>query len=226
MKGRLLFLDETLQGIIQRFEDEYPECRLAPASESQGIRTRLQRAGSKASIISATSILTADADAATSDADESGITDSMILSNGSSGEHVSSRPVLNHTHRHGSEVFEASRALAAEEGEMHRFGQTIRREILKPQTLDHAHGTTGDEVEPEHIQVLRAKLAEIPGEHIRDKVAKEGGWEAVVQDIGAQAAVLKDMMKINPAEFERLAQSLTQGRGENGNGIHENRRWA
>ena len=29
---RLLFLDKTLEGMIRRFEDEYPECRLAAPS--------------------------------------------------------------------------------------------------------------------------------------------------------------------------------------------------
>src|SRR5579871_4281096 len=32
--GRLIFLDNTLKSIIQRFEDEYPETRISPAQPS------------------------------------------------------------------------------------------------------------------------------------------------------------------------------------------------
>lgn len=143
-----------------------------------------------------------------SDAGDSILTDSMTSPNGVSEEYISSRPVLNHGMRHDSEVTMASRALELEEGEMHRFGQGLYRDLFRPQRLDHAHGTTGAEIEPEHVQVLRAKLEALKGEDIREQVAKEGGWEAVAKDIVGQADDLKQMMKKNPDEFERLAKSL------------------
>ena len=57
---------------------------------------------------------------------------------------------------------------------MHRFGQQVRREVLRPQQLDHAHGTTGEEREERHLQLLREKLEGISGGEIRGLVEERG----------------------------------------------------
>ena len=65
---------------------------------------------------------------------------------------------------------------------MHRFGQRIKRDILRPQTEDYAHGTTGNEEEPEHLQELRRRLESLGGEEIKAKVERLGP-EATLQDL-------------------------------------------
>lgn len=65
---------------------------------------------------------------------------------------------------------------------MHRFGQQFRRNLLKPDTEDTLHGTTGKEVWEPHIQMLRATIEELGGEEIRRKV-QEGGQDAVLKEL-------------------------------------------
>ena len=62
---------------------------------------------------------------------------------------------------------------------MLRFGQSLRRDILPPQGEDHHHGTTGKEVESEHLQALRSQLEALGGEEILDRVEGLGHEEAL-----------------------------------------------
>ena len=82
---------------------------------------------------------------------------------------------------------------------MHRFGQRLRREILKPETEDHAHGTTGTETPPEHEKELRRRLEEFDGERIRKHV-KEVGMEGVLEAIGASARELEELERTQPGK--------------------------
>ena len=121
--GRLLFLDQTLQGMIQRFEDEYPECRLHAATPSKFASATPGAAPSPpASTVPV--LVTTGADpgpgpepgpepdaAHDSDADEDA-------------------PATLRS-RHNSDVSLASRALAMEEGQVHRLGHRVRAEILQ-----------------------------------------------------------------------------------------------
>ena len=62
---------------------------------------------------------------------------------------------------------------------MHRFGLRIKRDILRPQTEDHAHGTTGHEEEPEHMQELRRRLEGLEGEEIKERIERLGPEDAL-----------------------------------------------
>ena len=83
---------------------------------------------------------------------------------------------------------------------MHRFGQRIKRDILRPQTEDHAHGTTGHEEEPEHLQELRRRLEALKGDEIRAKVEKYGA-DATLQEIETER-LKREMGGWNPAGGE------------------------
>lgn len=86
---------------------------------------------------------------------------------------------------------------------MHRFGQRIRRDILRPETLDYTHGTTGQEVEESHLQELRRKLEALNGAEIRDKVHKlgpEGAFEA----FGATVEELRALEREDPDRMAAL----------------------
>ena len=100
---------------------------------------------------------------------------------------------------------------------MHRFGQTLRRDILKPTGIDdYAHGTrASDPPESEAMQALRLKLEEYPGEEIRRKVEVEGP-DSVIREIGINAAELKIMQQEDPESFEifkkaQLAAQINAG---------------
>ena len=89
---------------------------------------------------------------------------------------------------------------------MHRFGQTLRRDILRPQALDYAHGTTGDEGEAEHLALLREKIEMMRGEEIREKVTRVGPDKAL-EEMGATAEELATLHKEDPETFEKFKES-------------------
>ena len=115
----------------------------------------------------------------------------------------------------------AARALTQEEGRMHRFGQSMRREVLKPSQVDDVlHGTsTGDEPEAAHLAALRSKLEAFSGEEIRGQVAAKGVDE-VIKELDINSMQLKAMMKEDPEGFEQfrdsqMAAQINSGRNAN-----------
>ncbi len=204
--GRLLFLDSTLERMIQRFEDEYPECRLAPPT-TQTLDPYSSDIPSPRSSYENTSILSNSFDNRFSDT--STIFPDAISPTEDTRAEIRPPPLS----RADSDVSLASRAYTQEEGRMHRFGQQLRRDLFRPQTLDHAHGTTGDEdPEPEHLQVLRNRLSEMDGEVIRERVEKVG-MQSALREIGASAEELEVLQREDPGAFQRLGEGLREGRG-------------
>ena len=171
--------------MIQRFENEYPETRLRTpltnqpdtTSSSSPISPLGGRNGSKSTV---------DTDIGPEDEEDD---DGAIRI-----------PLL----RRGSNVSLTSRQ-TQEEGKMHRFGQRIKRDILRPQTLDYAHGTTGDEVEARHLRELRARLEGLDGAEIQEKV-RRFGHEGVLEAIGATADDLLLLEKEDPETFDQFKE--------------------
>jgi hypothetical protein len=174
---RLQFLDKTLSGVINRFEEEYPECRIVPLSATTGTDSTDLANDGDFGIPS----LSADLDSTSlgSGSAEDALVEDLDV-NSDIDEELSVRPSLS---RHNSDVSLAARALSKEEGSVHKFGQRIRREILRPQTMDHHHGTTGQEGEPEHLRLLREKFEDIKGEELRDMYVKNGE-EGMIAQLG------------------------------------------
>lgn len=191
--GRLQFLDSTLERMIQRFEDEYPETRLPksiPTTSDDHF----------ASNVGATSLghhsqpLPPRSDSLATDVISPDLLeDETVLSPFIRPASLPRRP--------------SSPSLAArqaqEEGRMHRFGQRVKRDILRPETEDYAHGTTGTEVEAEYLQDLRRRLESLEGPEIKDKIESLGP-EVVFDAIGTTAEELAQLEKSNPPEFERV----------------------
>ncbi|KAI9845178.1 MAG: hypothetical protein M1837_005063 [Sclerophora amabilis] len=202
---RLLFLDQTLDRIIHRFEDEYPECRLGPLREPTPPNLDISNVGHNGNgrssspetgSVSATSDIVPFATDATFYAsdEEDGLFGSR------------SKPM----ERNPSDVSLASKALSNEEGRMHRFGQQVRRSLLRPQMEDHAHGTTGEEPpEPSHILTLRDRIAAMPGDELKDKM-NELGIDEMMKRLGASIEELKLLSDEDPEAFEayRVSQIL------------------
>ncbi|MCJ1472653.1 hypothetical protein MMC13_001302 [Lambiella insularis] len=186
---RLQFLDVTLERMIQRFEDEFPECRIAPPEVVSSADGTLSDSGSLSSSF-------------TSPFSHSG-TDEKISTTAAEDEEGAVRIPVSRQH---SDVSLASRYLTQEEGQMHRFGQQIRRDILRPQTQDHAHGTTGDEVEGGHLRSLRKKLESLSGAEIQARV-EDLGFEAVLRESGATADELLQLEKQDPEGFEKFKEA-------------------
>ncbi|KAL9610972.1 MAG: hypothetical protein Q9167_004349 [Letrouitia subvulpina] len=170
---RLQYLDTTLERMIQRFEDEYPETRLRASATPFGETTR-PRMGSSSPSAESSEAEAVDTVTVTTDLEEDSAT--------------ALKPALA---RHPSEHSLASRQ-DAEEGLMHRFGQRMRRDILPPDTLDYAHGTTGTEDEPQHLKDLRSRVEAFTGEEIQANV-EAVGIDRVLDIIGATKEELREL---------------------------------
>jgi Ran GTPase-activating protein (RanGAP) involved in mRNA processing and transport len=189
--NRLLFLDQTLEGMIKRFEDEFPETRLPSTITSPPIPDAADASPSEGSI------------SASLDAHCSDIEPALVEAHASDDEDLL-RPVLS---RHNSDVSLASKALSQEEGRMHRFGQQFRRDILKPEQEDHEHGTTGKETEAAHLQVLRAMVEGMGGEEIKKKIENHG-QDAIIQELSKEASLLKEQLReADPEGWDKFVEA-------------------
>lgn len=95
---------------------------------------------------------------------------------------------------------------------MHRFGQRIRRDVLRPQTLDYAHGTTGEEPEAQHLKELRERCETLTGEEIRSMYT-EMGLQGMLEALGTTAEELKILEERDPGVREgRVGELLNLGR--------------
>ena len=106
---------------------------------------------------------------------------------------------------------------------MHRFGQRIKRDILRPETEDYAHGTTGTEVEAEYLQDLRRRLESFEGSEIQEAVERLGP-DAMFEAVGATPEEFEKWQRRDPEGFERLMEAredavkVYQGGSATGNG--------
>ena len=89
---------------------------------------------------------------------------------------------------------------------MLRFGQQVRRDILRPEQEDYHHGTTGKEIDPSHIQSLREKLEAIPGEEIRDRI-EAIGYQAAFEELEDKAEKLRLCREEDPEAFEEFIKA-------------------
>lgn len=185
---RLQYLDSTLDGMIQRFENEYPETRLNTTPFGETVKSR---STSTDSAIPPENTLSPTATRDLIDEEDDSTT--------------ALKPALA---RHPSDHSLATRQ-AAEEGRMHRFGQRVRREVFPPDMLDYAHGTTG-EPEPEHMREMRERLEKLDGEEIQRRV-EELGADGVMREIGATKGELEELERRGEGGGREIIERLVRG---------------
>lgn len=125
----------------------------------------------------------------------------------------------------------ASKGMTHEEGRMHRFGQSIRREIALAAEDKHKHkhlptsnppGSAPEpepELDPERLHQVEERLANMPGEEItrfRDR-CDAAGVERALAEVGVTAQELLALQRNDPEGFERfrlsqVAAELNSGR--------------
>ncbi|KAF2122777.1 hypothetical protein BDV96DRAFT_639345 [Lophiotrema nucula] len=190
---KLLFLDQTLQGMIQRFEDEYPETRIGPADASS---VHSSTPSTSPSALTVPTIST-NTDAAANESDED---EPKVLRS-----------------RHNSDVSLASRNLSLEEGRLHRLGHRIRTELLNPSRPTSFHGSDPTDESyvsgsqdhfnlPEHLQALREKYMTYSGEEIRD-MTEQIGIEKAFDSIIENAEELRKLKEESPEEFKLFRET-------------------
>jgi hypothetical protein len=201
--GRLQFLDSTLERIIQRFEQEYPEMKLDPLPSPPDRRNVFdfhQPPGSSPLGPSPANV--------SNSVDSNGISSMPSSEETADAEPEDNDPHVVHFARNGSNASFAAKAQIQEEGQMHRFGQQFRRELMRPTgMLDHEHGTTReDEPEPAHVAKLRAQLEQYPGEALRKEVG-EKGVDRAIKELGYNLEELRMLEEQDPEGFEKFRQA-------------------
>ncbi|KAL1969391.1 hypothetical protein VTN77DRAFT_9584 [Rasamsonia byssochlamydoides] len=178
---RLQFLDVTLQKIIQRFEDEYPETRIEPLTTSMA-RGEQDQSGMAGSLPADTVV---DGETAIDDED----TDQYAVRLSRSGSNTSLH----------------SRALTSEEGHIHRIGQNLRRDFLNPSLGSSANGlsTIPDE---SRLAALREKLENLRGDEIRSRVESVGPDKAL-EELGSTVEELWIIQRQDKEAFQKFKES-------------------
>lgn len=196
---RLMFLDQTLQSMIQRFEEEYPDSRIAPngtaaeppasmASSFQSTLTASLATGERAELMNPPG-----------DVDD--------------GEDDTVKPPP--MSRHNSDASLASRALTLEEGRLHRLGQHLRREIVDSTPSTPTLPADGDDPSPtagqQRLEVLKEHLESTPGNELGPLVEKIG-WKAVLEKVGANLDDLRMLQEQDPEGWEQFKDSQLKAR--------------
>jgi hypothetical protein len=190
--------------MIQRFEDEYPECRVTPPVAVPTTETGAAD-DAASSVSSTTASLISPFSSSTANADS--MTNSTTLQGTDSDDEGN----INHSRvrlsRHNSDVSLAARALSIEEGHMHRMGQKVKRALISP-----PNGTIDGEIEdpdlePDHIKALKEKLATIKSEELRDSVLTEG-WEKTGDNVIEKGLALRKMEHEDPEGLKRWREEL------------------
>ncbi|KAK4634668.1 MAP-ous protein 1 [Fulvia fulva] len=190
---RLNFLDQTLQSMIQRFEEEYPETRIAPPPPNQppSLSSSVTEQSGPLSVSTAGTEITNISD------DEDDI-----------GRY---RPAVS---RHNSDVSLASRALAMEEGHLHRLGQRIRRNVVDSPAS--AVAPEDDSIpwkagELQRLRAVKEKLDSISGPELKS-VVENRSWDAALQEVGANLQDLRAMQEQDPQGWEQFKEAQMKAR--------------
>jgi hypothetical protein len=189
---RLQFLDITLHRMIQRFEDEYPETRISPQAEGvpsvPAPDTISQHSGEDG-----TGSITAGGNMTNSQLDENGADEE-------DGEQLAVR-----LSRASSMTSLHSRAMTSQEGHIHRIGQNLRRDFLKPSLVP----DDGDEEYDDsnsHIAALRQKLDRL---HDEQSLSQFNGFDTdkAFDQLGTTVDELWAAQQQDAEGFERFKQS-------------------
>lgn len=185
---RLLFLDHTIEGIIKRFESEFPETRQdipTGSSSPKSIAPKHHRTLSMSS---------ADGDAVFSDGEEM---DTTIVPPTRSR----SNSILSHT----------SRALAEEEGRTLRVGHKFRRNLLRPEHYGLLTSTEEIKNDPAHAKLIVALMDEISEEDegLRKKVQEQGAVKTFQED---RELIMKRLQDKDPQYWATFTEAQEKAR--------------
>ena len=201
---RLLFLDQTLQNMIQRFEEEYPETRLAPSSPRQPASVASSRTERSSNPPTDLSLTTQATEATSTVSDDDDPDDDGAFRPG---------PVK----RHNSNISLNGRALSMEEGRLHRLGQHLRRSVIESPTSPDAASSSSatlhsaDTDDDERLKELGAKLEAISGPQLRTMVENEG-WANVLKKVGGNYDDLRRLQEQDPEGYEQFRESQMKAR--------------
>lgn len=193
---RLMFLDQTLQSMIQRFEEEYPETRLPPPPSP-----------SKPPTTSSGSVSSEPCTDLSLNTQATELTNPTTTA--SEDEYEEDEDLTIHPIRRAeSEVSLASRAQTLEEGRLHRLGQHLRREVVDSPSSPHSGATNEGGA---RLQALQAEMDRLSGPELRMRVEAEG-WEAVLRKVGGNYEDLRSLSQQDPEGWAQFVESQMKAR--------------
>ncbi|KAF7550536.1 hypothetical protein G7Z17_g5651 [Cylindrodendrum hubeiense] len=181
---KLMFLDDTLQGIIKRFEDEYPDTR-------EPVHITRAPAVVKGSTEEIPIVIPPVEDP------------SLALSD---NEDESELNVAKPLSRSNSMLL--SKTLDEEEGRILRAGHRFRVGFFKQEQIDLLNTIDDIGSDPKHVQML-SELAEDLGGELLEKVKEKGPVRAFKEH---RDIALKNMEESDPEHWERFAEAQHKAR--------------
>lgn len=198
---RLQILDHTLESMIERFESEFPECRmpssLPPAENPIPADHQAPSARPAAAHNTSYEEYPYEPDETPGDADQE------------------SRPGV--PARHNSDVSLASRALGLEEGRFHRMGQSMRREVIdSPRSTapgDWApwRNESQSAEESARLRSFGEKIEAISGLELR-KIVDQEGWDGLLKKVGGTYEDLRMLQEQDPEGFQLFKEAQEKAR--------------
>ncbi|KAI0394285.1 RNI-like protein [Xylariaceae sp. FL0594] len=188
---RLVFLDQTIEGIISRFEDEFPDTRQAAstngsvAADSSSTAQEQHRASPGPHEVEA---------AALSDTED-------IETELRSPSRSRSNSIISHT----------SKAFSEEEGRVLRVGHKFRRSFMSQQQFNDLN--SGEEIgkNPQLVQLITSLMEDVmeDSEEIRQRVQEIGNVKAFEEDKNNIWKLLRDK---DPQYWDRFLESQEKAR--------------
>ncbi|KAK1999324.1 cell wall biogenesis protein Mhp1 [Colletotrichum falcatum] len=188
---KLMFLDATLANIIKRFEDEFPDTRESTDEASETtLPSQSDRLGTSLS--------------STEDPDPD---QHSIPSDAEDDVGISVRPGLQRTN---SVLSNTSKALAEEEGRIHRAGHKIRSGIIKPEYYGLLSGVLEVGLDPKHMAMLHQMIEEVDDPELTRKVEEKGIMRVFNED---RDQVREGLRALDPGHWDRFVESQEKARG-------------
>jgi hypothetical protein len=184
---KLTFLDETLQGIIKRFEDEYPDTRESEQDVPSSNGLRKTSSGSSEEPLQAPRAGDDSAVVVSDVEDESEIHPPKPLSRSNSM---------------------LSKELAEEEGRVLRAGHRFRSGFVRREQSDLISTIDDIVADPKHSQML-VELAEDIGGELLEKVKERGAVRTFKED---RDIVFRSMRDSDPEHWNRFLEAQHKAR--------------
>ncbi|KAK1756876.1 MAP-ous protein 1 [Echria macrotheca] len=192
---RLIFLDNTLQGIIKRFEDEFPDTR--EAADSAIVLSSSYDANEKP--------LSASLSSAEGDGNLL-VRETSAVSDMEDEADTDIKPALNRTN---SMLSLSSKALANEEGRVLRAGHKFRVGIVKPEHYALLSSVEMVGQDPNHVRMLYELLDELNDDGLRKEVEEKGVVRVFEERRGE---IITRMKALDPQHWDRFVESQVMAR--------------
>lgn len=194
-------MDDTLRGIIERFEDEYPETRITGTSSGEA-----ESLASSAESSTESGHLTPTAGGLAGSVETLSPLDMSALTLESEDEEVQLSSRMGMGSRKNSDVSLANRALALEEGRIHKIGQKVRRDLLGTTSAADRPLDASAWAEGSRMSEMVHKMTETSGPELRI-ILEKSGWEGVLENLGANMEELKQLQMQDPVGWEQFKES-------------------